>query len=159
MKVHRSFLGAGLAALFVLLAAVETAWPQTMSPVPIPERDSGYGIFALLFAIGLMVVVGIGVKLYDTNRKREDEEVALQSRLSDALLGDPSLAGLPITPTVRVPFSRRAPAVITLTGVVPSPTRREAVLQVISRVATPIRSDFRIEDRLVVDPLMSRRAA
>jgi hypothetical protein len=103
--------------------------------------------------------VGVAVKLFDMKRKREDEGVALQSRLSDALLTDPSFAGLPITPTVHVPFSRSSPTVVTMTGTVPSPWIREAALEVIRREAAALMSDTRIEDRMVVDPLIMRRAA
>lgn len=158
MRQLQSFARAGLAALFVLLAVVEVAWPQVPSPAPAPQ-EVGYGFLAFLFVVGLIVVVGIGVKLYDVKRKREDEGVALQARLSDALLGDPSLAGLPVTPTVHVPFSRRSPTVITLTGAVPSPARRENVLHIVHQVATPLTGEHEIEDRLIVDPLMSRHAA
>src|SRR5262249_57559302 len=78
---------------------------------------------------------------------------------SDALLTDPSFAGLPITPTVHVPFSRSAPAVIRMTGTVPSPWIREAALELIRREAASLMGNTRIEDRLVVDPLIMRREA
>ena len=55
-----------------------------------------------VLAIGmltLIVLVGILVKFYDLKSKREEEAVAAQSRISDALLMDSTLAGLPLTPT------------------------------------------------------------
>jgi len=160
MKAFQRFVGAGLAAGFTLLALAEVAWPQvTRPPVPPTEGVAGYGFIAFLCVMGLLVAVGIAVKLYDVKRKREDEGIALQSRLSDALLSDPALAGLPVTPTVHVPFSRRTPVVVTITGAVSSPSRRETVLEVIARVATPLETNYRIEDRLIVDPRMTRRAA
>jgi hypothetical protein len=58
-----------------------------------------------------------------------------------------------------VPFSRSAPTVIKLTGTVPSPWMREAALEVIRREAAALMSETRLEDRLVVDPLIMRRAA
>ena len=145
------------AALFAVLAVVEVVWAQATTPVPVPERN-GYGIVAFGLLVGLIVLVGVAVKLYDAKRKREDESVALQSRLSDAMLSDPSLSGLPITPSVHVPFGRR-PTVIILSGAVPSPARREIALQLVSRVVTPIENDYRIEDRLIVDPRTVKRAA
>jgi len=70
------------------------------------------------------VLVGIGVKLHDLRRRREAEGVPLQAQVSDALLRDPSLFGLAVTPTARVPwwsgtpvtlvscYRRRAPALL-----------------------------------------------
>jgi hypothetical protein len=165
MKTLQSISRAGFATVFALLAMVEVAWAQTTFSGQVNTPGSGtpggghYGFLAFLFVVGLLVLVGVAVKLFDVKRKREDEGVALQSRLSDALLTDPSFAGLPITPTVHVPFSRSAPAVIRLTGTVPSPWTREAALELIRREAASLMGNTRIEDRLVVDPLIMRRAA
>ena len=158
MKRLQSLFGAGLAVVFMLLAMVEVAWPQPKSPMA-GEAVGGYGFIAFLCVMVLLVAVGIAVKVYDMKRKRDDEGLALQSRLSDAMLSDPALAGVPVTPTVYVPLSRRGQVVITLTGAVPSPARRESVLELVSRVASPIETNYQIEDRLIVDPRMVRRAA
>lgn len=159
MKTLQSFVGAGLAVVFLLMAVVEVAWPQVTSPVPAGEGVAGYGLIAFLCVMGLLIAVGIAVKIYDVKRKREDEGIMLQARLSDALLGDPALAGVPVTPTVHVPFSRRDPVEIALTGAVPSPTRRDTVLEIVRRVAAPLESNYQIEDRLIVDPRIARRVA
>jgi hypothetical protein len=159
MKPLRSLLGTGLAVVFMLLAVVEVAWPQPKSPMPPGEGAGGYGLIAFVCVMALLIAVGIAVKVFDVKRKRDDEGIALQSRLSDALLSDPALAGVPITPTVHVPFSRRGQVVITLTGAVPSPARRETVMELVNRVATPLEAKYQIEDRLIVDPRMVRRAA
>jgi len=147
-----------LAGLFALLAVVEVAWTQATSPAA-ADNGAGSGLFALVFVVGLLAIAGIAVKLYDMKRKREDEGVALQARLSDALLTEPSLARLPITPTVHVPLGPRPQAVIALTGAVPTPALHDAVLGLVIREATFPRGNCRIEDRLFVDTLMSRRAA
>lgn len=161
MKRLQSLIGAGLTAPFVLLAVVEVAWPQVTSPAPppAPEGVVGYGFLAFLLVIGLAVVVGIAAKVFDLKRKREDEGIALQSRLSDALLGDPSLAGLAVTPKVHVPFARRNRTVITLEGAVSSPARRDTALEIVMRTAAPFGDDYEIEDRLIVDPRITRHAA
>ncbi len=167
MKVLQTFIRASLAALFVLLAVVEVAWTQaTSSSGPLsaplgatPEGAASQGLVAFAFVVGLLLITGILVKMYDMKRKREDEAVALQSRLSDALLTEPSLAGLPITPTVEIPFGWQPQAVVTLTGTVPSSELREVVMQLVTREIEPIRSNYRIEDQVFVDRMMSRRAA
>jgi hypothetical protein len=157
MKSLQTLIRGGLGALFLLLAEIEIAWPQATTSVP--ERSATYGFLAFAVVVGLLVVVGLGVKLYDVKRKREDEGVALQSRLSDTLLTDPMLAGLPITATVHMPFRRSAPAVITVTGAVSSPALREAALALMAREADALHGNQEIEDRLIVDPLIMRRAA
>jgi hypothetical protein len=159
MRLFQGLLRFSVTTLFVLLAAVEVAWTQATSPIPAPENGPGYGLFAFVFVVALLVMTGIAVKLYDMKRKREDEAVALQARLSDALLTEPSVAHLPVTPTVRMPFGRHAQAVITITGTAPTPAHRDAVLQLVNREAATLASNYRIEDRLVVDTHMSRRAA
>jgi hypothetical protein len=96
----------------------------------------------------LVVLLGFAVKLYDLKRKREDEAVAAQARVSDALLMDATLAGLPLTPTAHLPLWKGSPLVVEITGAVPRVELREAAVDVMGRS----RSDFRIEDRIAVDP-------
>jgi hypothetical protein len=85
--------------------------------------------------------------------------VALQSRLSDALLTKPLVARLPITPTVHVPFGRHGRAIVVLSGKVPSTHLHEYALRLVEREAASMVGDYRIEDRILVDTRMSHRAA
>ncbi len=100
----------------------------------------------------VVVLLGVAVKLYDLKRKREDEAVAAQARVSDALLMDATLAGLPLTPTAHLPLWRGTPLVVEITGAVPRPELREAAVDVAKREVGRSRSDFRIENRIAVDP-------
>ena len=167
MNRLQTLIRVALSAMFMLLAVVEVAWPQATSPAPtsptLPsEGAGGYGIIAaFLLVMALIIAVGVAVKVYDVKRKREDEGIALQSRLSDALLSDPSLAGYPVTPTVHVPFSRHSPLTITLTGTVPSGVKRDKVMPLVKQVAMPYDGNYQyeIDDHLLVDPQMIRRAA
>ncbi len=104
------------------------------------------------------MVIGVVVKLFDLKQKRESEAVQLQAQLSDALLREPSLAGLPLTPTVHVPMRRGTPATIELMGRVPTPELKDTVLRIVRDEAARIRSDGQIEDRLSVVPTMARVA-
>ena len=61
-------------------------------------------IIVVAAMLALVVLLGIAVKLYDLKRKREEEAVAAQARISDALLMDAALSGLPLTPTAHVPL-------------------------------------------------------
>ena len=70
----------------------------------------------------VVVLLGVAVKLYDLKRKREDEAIAAQARISDALLMDATLAGLPLTPTAHLPLWKGSPLVVELTAPCPGPS-------------------------------------
>ncbi|HET7343681.1 MAG TPA: hypothetical protein VFL90_19615 [Methylomirabilota bacterium] len=106
----------------------------------------------LLLLAGLLVIVAIGVKLYDLKRKRDAEAIHLQAQVSDALLRDPNLFGLAVTPTAHVPWWSGTPARLDVSGHVPSPEARERALNVIEREAKALRSDVVIADRVEVEP-------
>lgn len=110
------------------------------------------------FLIGVLVVIGVAVKVIDLRRKRAGDAVHLQAVISDALLREPSLSGLAVTPTVSIPFWRGSPATITVSGTVPTSERREAVMRVIRSEASRIRSDIDIDDCLAISP-MTRAAS
>ena len=107
----------------------------------------------------VVVLLGVAVKLYDLKRKREDEAVAAQARISDALLMDANLAGLPLTPTAHLPLWRGTPLVIEIRGAVPRPELRDAAVDVAKREIARSRSDFQIDDRIAVDPATLGHAA
>ena len=141
------------------------AWAQTMpSPVMPPAtaqpaaEGGGAAIAGVGAVVGLLVVIGVVVKLFDLKQKRESEAVQFQAQLSDALLREPSLAGLPLTPTVHVPMWRGTPATIELMGRVPTPELKDTVLRIVRDEAARIRSDVQIEERLSVVPTMARVA-
>jgi hypothetical protein len=110
-------------------------------------------ILVVAILLLLTVVLGLAVKLYDLKRKREEEAVAAQARVSDALLMDATLAGLPLTPTAHLPLWKGSPLVVEITGAVPRPELREAAVDVAMREVGRSRSDFRIEDHIAVNPV------
>ena len=142
----------------------DRAWAQNASntPAPSPATTPGDGggtaIAAVIVVAGLLVVIGLAVKRFDLKRKRESEAVQLQAQLSDALLRETTLAGLPLTPTVHVPVWKGTPATIEVVGRVPTPELKDTVLRIMRDEAARIRSDVQIEDRLSVVPTMTRAA-
>ena len=143
----------------------DRAWAQNTSNTPAapPATTStgdggGTAIAAVVVVVGLLVVIGLAVKLFDLKRKRESEAVQLQAQLSDALLREPSLAGLPLTPTVHVPMWRGTPATIELTGQVPRPEAKDIALRLVRDEATRIRPDIEIVDRLSIAPAAAHAA-
>jgi hypothetical protein len=123
------------------------------------ESDRGAILTAVVFVFALLIVVGLVVKLIDLKRKREAEAVHLQAQVSDALLRDERLFGLPITATAYVPTWRRGPATVDVSGQVPTPELRETALRIVEHEVARVRSDVRIESRIGVVPTMSTRAA
>jgi hypothetical protein len=123
------------------------------------QQATGSTAIVILLLLGLLVLVGIGVKLYDLKRKREAEGVHLQAQISDALLRDPSVFGLAVTPTAHVPWWSGTPVTVDVVGRVPTPESREKVLRLVEAEARQIRADVLIEDRLAVHAAVGERVA
>jgi hypothetical protein len=113
----------------------------------------------VIVIIGLLVLLGAMVKLFDLRRKRETEAAIVQAQLSDALLQNPMLFSAPLSPTARVPFWKGSPVTVEVSGQVPSDDIRLTALRVIESEARRLRSDVQIESRIGVVPTMPRRAA
>ena len=58
----------------------------------------------MILVIAMLLIIGALVKILDLKRKREGEAVVVQAQISDAVLRDPTLFSLPITPTAHVPL-------------------------------------------------------
>jgi hypothetical protein len=130
------------------------AHAQAPSPPPAPvgsppgASDPTGWIVASLLILGLLVVIGLVVKLYDLRHKREAEGVHLQAQVSDALLRDPVLFGLPIAATAHAPLWSGTPVTLEISGELPDPALRDAVLRIAWSEAQRIRPDVQIEDRM-----------
>ena len=138
-----------------LRAVVATA--QSPTPPPIAPGlgtaaavDGSGWIVASVLVVGLLVVVGALVKIYDLRGKRETEAVHIQAQISDALLRDPNLFGLPVAATAHAPLWSGTPVAVELTGEVPDPSVRDAVRRIALAEARRIRPDVEILDHLSV---------
>jgi hypothetical protein len=144
----------------VLAPAVAFAQAAAPTPPPAASAEGSSGAMTMIaVVVGLLLLVGAGVKLYDLKRKRDAEAVHLQAQISDALLREQSLFGLPITPTAHVPLWSGTPATVQVTGHVPSEEAREAAMRIVRDEATRIRPDVRVEERLSLDTAAATRAA
>jgi hypothetical protein len=164
--MNRTMLSLTASALAVVALVTGAAFAQApapptpaLPPAAVPTAGAagaaggGSATLAVLVVIGaLLLIVGIGVKLYDLKRKRDADAVHLQAQVSDALLRDETLAGMPITPTGHVPLWSGTPAVIELSGRVPSAYAREAALRIARSEATRLRSDVEIVDHMSEEP-------
>ena len=140
------------------------AWAQALAPgVPADARpdviDASTGFVLVSAIILLLLLVGVGVKLYDLKRKREQDAAALQARMSDALMVDPVLSPFPLTPTVRIPLWSGRPVMIEVSGVVPGAGLRQAAVDLALREALRHGRTCRLVDRIAVDPSIVKRAA
>ena len=145
-------LGHVVGVLAAPAAALAQVVPTPTPPLPSsPPAEGGSGLIAVVGAlIALIVAIGIIVKIYDAKRKREEEGVALQARLSDALLLHPSLVGRPVVASVRMPLRRGTPPLVEVRGTVSNQAAREIALQVVQRELSGI--DAQLEDEIAVDP-------
>jgi hypothetical protein len=156
--MEKKLLGLGH-TLFAMVAAPAAALAQTApapSPAAPPADGSSAGLVGMVAVLlALFVAVGIAVKIYDAKRKREEQGVALQARLSDALLLTPTLTGIPVVASVHMPLRRSSPPHVELTGTVPTAEARETARRVVQRELDGINAQF--EDKTVVDPQQRAR--
>ena len=99
--------------------------------------------------VGLTLVAGMGIIVLEAQRRRGQRTSALQNALAEPIADELGIAGVSVLPTVHLPLWQGAtrPAVIELTGRVPSYELRERVVRVVEREARRLRY-FRIEDRI-----------
>ena len=160
MKALGMVSGLAAVAAFVRDAAAQ-ATPPVAAPAPsaTPAGDNSGILMALALMGALLVIVGIGVKIWDARRKLEAEAVHLQSQISDALLREQDFFGLAITPTVHPPMRKGGEMQIVVTGQAPSSTVRDAALRIVRDEATRMGASFEIEDRIEITPAAARRVA
>jgi len=122
-----------------------------------PSGLGGIAMFGIMLAfVGL---VGIAVILSDIARRHEEQARYLQACVSSALSDPPDLAQLPIAATVHVPLWRPAAAIVTLTGRVPTPKLREAVVQTVFDKIWATWPSAQIQNRIAVEPHRMRHAS
>src|SRR2546430_5653998 len=106
-------------------------------------------LLGLGIACGIAIAMAVGVLTLEAQRRRDQRAAALQDRLTAPITRELGQAGVSVLPTVRIPFltSATRPAVIQITGHVPSPDLRDRVIHLVEREGGRLRY-FRIEDRM-----------
>src|SRR5438094_10085975 len=112
--------------------------PQASGSVSGGATQSGAVTTTVVVAslLAVLVVLGALIKMLDLKRKRDGEAVVVQARISDAVLRDPRLFSLLITPTAHVPLWKGSPVTVEVGGHVPSEDRRESAIPGASRGAS-----------------------
>jgi CheY-like chemotaxis protein len=117
-------------------------------------------MLSVVIALLTMVAMAGGVlRLRQMRRNREVNELLLQLRTRDALLADEVLAALPIALTVHSPRAFWSPALVEITGRVPTADLRDDVVRLVKREVSRWCIGARTAVRLVVDPLIGPRVA
>ena len=105
----------------------------------------------LVLCAAIAIAVAIAVRALLIPGPRADDAIALLTRITDALVLDPSLGRLPVTVTARSSLWRWSAVTIEVGGRVPSRALREAALQLVNREAQGlVRAHCRVEDRIAV---------
>lgn len=154
-------------ALALMAWPAKRGWAQSVMPTPAPgsatsdATQSGAVTTAVVVGslLAVLIVLGALVKMLDLKRKRDSEAVVVQARLSDAILRDPRLFSLPITPTAHVPLLTGKPVTVEVAGQVPSEDLRDAAVDLVEREASLLGADVHIQSRIGVVPTMARRSA
>jgi len=163
------FRRASIALGAVVAPATAATWvlaqtPATPTAPPLtapPDTTASHGgLLLVVAAVAVLLAVLItAVRLYDLKRRQEQSAMTLQAKLSDALLLEPSLSDFPIVAIVYAPLRKRSPVIVDIAGPVPSLELRDLVLRIVKRETAGIGREVRIEDRMVVHPLVARHAA
>ena len=109
--------------------------------------------------LAVLVVLVALVKMLDLKRRRDSEAIVVQARISDAILRDPRLFSLPITPTAHVPLWKGSPVTLEVAGHVPSEDLRQAAVNLVEREASQLGPEIHIESKLGIEPALARRSA
>lgn len=137
--------------------------PATLPSVTLNTSPIAPENFAWLFlAAAVAVLFGAALllgKVHDLYRKREAKRLALETKITECQLRDPSLVYLPVVATVQIPLWRGVPVTIEMTGSVPRPQLRQALLDLALREAKAGAGAVRLKDRIVVDPAIAKWAA
>jgi len=172
---------------FSSLAAAQSSGgpgqPSQALPGAVPGATGSGGaawLPALIVIAGLLLIVGVAVKLADLRSKREAEAVQIQAQIADAFLRDRALFGLPVViqaliadaflrdralfglpvvATAHVPFVKGGPMIIEVTGHVPTKDLAQAAVRLAAQEASRTRPDVHVLDRVEVVPSMAARAA
>jgi hypothetical protein len=155
MRSDRTVRFQGLAVMLGLGTFVPIAGAQTEGPPTPGVGQSGAELALILLSLVVLVLLA-GTKAIDVTRRRADQALHLQAKISDALIGERRLTRLPVTATVRPPLWGRSPMRIELRGQVPTAELWRLARQVAEQEASRSLAAFSIDDRVAV--VLSKRA-
>ncbi len=160
----RHLAGQSGGGVCVVEARIEASLRSLKPPTrPGPRRGSrwfGITVVSLVIVmLTMMAIAGSVLTLRHVRRNREVDALFLQLRIRDGLLTYESLAALPIALTAHLPRAPWSPAVVEITGCVPTPELRDGVVRLAMRELSRRRTGVRTAARIAVDPLICPRRA
>ena len=168
MKTIKGTRAALITSVLALMAwPARAGWAQGVVAPQVPTNATSdatqSGAVTTVVVVGsllaVLIVLGALIKMLDLKRKRDGEAVVVQARISDAVLRDPRLFSLPITPTAHVPLWKGTPVTVEVAGQVPSEDLREAAIRLVEREASQLGPEVHVESRIGIVPTMARRSA
>ena len=127
--------------------------------VSIPGASEFHEFMAMVAVIAVTGAVLILIaKTMDYRRKRHDDAIQLEVRISDALLQEPAFVRSSVAPYVRIPFWSGSPARVELRGEATTHQMAEAASRIATKTVSRIRRDFSLENRITVAPASAGRA-
>lgn len=112
----------------------------------------------LVAAVAVLVILGALGRVHVLRDRRAAAAIAVQGEIADALLRDPALLGLSLTPTARV-RGWGSRVTVKVAGDVPSRALRKAALRAAERGAAELLVRVRIKSRIRVVRSRTRRVA
>ncbi len=144
------------------IARAQAVNPRLLSGTPgsgMPDFGWSSALASVAVVAGaVLVFLAIGAAL-DFRRKRAEQAMDLEARICSALMEHRALVRSSVGPTVRIPFWRGTPATVEMAGAVPSASGAELALRIAEQVASRVRPDVVIENRVIVGPSSGPRAA
>lgn len=151
----------GFSSLAAAQVSGSSGQPSQALPGGVPSAAGGEGgwLPGLIVIVGLLLVLGVAVKLVDLRNRREADAVQMQAQIADAFLRDRLLFGVPVVATAHVPLVKGSPMIIEVTGHAPTNDLAQAAVRLAAQEASRTRPDVQIVDRIEVLPSMAARAA
>jgi hypothetical protein len=136
---------AGLLVLRLWLSAVDLTTRRAMA------------VTGGIIVVVLLLVIGVGIPLFELSGRRKDVAERLQRSMSERLRS--AVDGLPLTVVAHVPESRRSCIVVEIGGSVPTEEVRATVLRAVRHEVARRGREVRVVDRLEVRSATDRPAA
>jgi hypothetical protein len=106
----------------------------------------------LILIVALLAGLVFAVGVMDRRRKRQAQATAIEGQISDALMGDPRLAGTVLTPLAHVPLGTRSAPTVEIRGEVEYPELEETAVRIVRQELLRHHPEGRVEDRIFVSP-------
>jgi hypothetical protein len=156
-----AFVSIGLAPKFSGAQGLDTSEASLSTASTVAASSAGQHAVLMSFillAATVLLFLAIG-KAFDLRQRRAEEQLTIEALIGSALLDRVEFVRTSVGPIVHIPFWRGSPATVEMVGRVPSAHLEQSALRIAAEAVSRLRSDYVIENRLVVGPSSDLRAA